>query len=147
MTLTTYNQEPFKQFFKKSNNYVKQLENSFVVCNDGVNEDDFDDDIIMTRSRTGVNKTLYCVCRQVYDPRDGEMVKCTRCKKWYHWKCVGYEGQENDLNEFSQHGNDYDSDEEYNLFHVRLLFFQSPENLKPIMKRVVGWLCLVLCQL
>ena len=122
MTLTICEPPPVKQLLKKINFSACKLENGFAVCDNDVNEDD-SNDIIMTRSRTGVNKTLYCVCRQVHDPRDGEMVKCTRCRSWYHWKCVGYEGHENDLNEFSQHDDDYDSNEEYNSFHVQLIVF------------------------
>ena len=56
-----------------------------------------------------VSTDTYCICNQPYyyeipwiedwtqeqweeKIRENEMVECTKCEKWYHLKCVGYEG-------------------------------------------------------
>jgi PHD-zinc-finger like domain/PHD-finger len=56
-----------------------------------------------------VSSDTYCICDQPYyyeipwiadwtqdqweeKIRDNEMVECTKCEKWYHLKCVGYDG-------------------------------------------------------
>ena len=56
-----------------------------------------------------VSSDTYCICNQPYyyeipwivdwtqeewenKVRENEMIECTKCEKWFHLKCVGYEG-------------------------------------------------------
>ena len=58
---------------------------------------------IVTKSESGVNTRLHCVCRQKCDPKDSrEMVQCNQSKDWFHFHCAGYVGSENDINIFTQ---------------------------------------------
>ena len=60
-------------------------------------------------SKFKISADTYCICKQPYfyeipwEPewtqeeweqkiRDNQMIECTKCEKWFHLKCVGYEG-------------------------------------------------------
>lgn len=45
------------------------------------------DDVISQAKRNNMADSLYCICRQTYDPSQF-MIQCDSCEEWYHGRLV-----------------------------------------------------------
>ena len=44
----------------------------------------------------------FCICRRPYEGED-DMIECDVCQEWYHHKCIGFIGSEEDAQNMEFH--------------------------------------------